>query len=279
MKKTAISIALLVAVGLPVVHYGQTTRTGTSLKSGNQVPIAKVFDKLSKSTNTSFLYSSSDFRGVYADESAINYSSLEQALSYLKIHYPVEYEIRNNTVVLRKTVTKSVSQKDVLSTAKTDTLSTKEKKIDEVVLIGYGTQKKKDVSGSIASLGAKDITGMASSNFGEMIAGKATGVQVTQSNATPGSSPTIRIRGIGTLTAGVNPLIVVDGFPLSEGSDINSIDPASIESIDILKDAASSAIYGSRGANGVILIQTKQGKKRKNGSIRRLLLWYSVRSQ
>ena len=143
MKKTAISIALLVAVGLPIVHYGQTTRTGTSLKSGNQVPIAKVFDKLSKSTKTSFLYSSSDFRGVYADESAINYSSLEQALSYLKTHYPVEYEIRNNTVVLRKTVTKSVSQKDALSTAKTDTLSKKEKKIDEVVLIGYGTQKKK----------------------------------------------------------------------------------------------------------------------------------------
>lgn len=100
-----------------------------------------------------------------------------------------------------------------------------------------------------------------------MIAGKATGVQVTQSNATPGSSPTIRIRGIGTLTAGVNPLIVVDGFPLSEGSDINSIDPASIESIDILKDAASSAIYGSRGANGVVLIQTKQGKGRTEVSV------------
>lgn len=111
MKKTAISIALLVAVGLPVVHYGQTTRTGTSLKSGNQIPIAKVFDKLSKSTNTSFFYSSSDFRGIYADESAINYSSLEQALSYLKTHYPVEYEIRNNTVVLRKTATKSISKK------------------------------------------------------------------------------------------------------------------------------------------------------------------------
>ncbi|KAF5280104.1 hypothetical protein FQR65_LT15094 [Abscondita terminalis] len=142
----------------------------------------------------------------------------------------------------------------------------KKRNWDELVLIGYGTQKKKDVSGSIASLGAKDITGMASSNFGEMIAGKATGVQVTQSNATPGSSPTIRIRGIGTLTAGVNPLIVVDGFPLSEGSDINSIDPASIESIDILKDAASSAIYGSRSANGSYTAPNqKQGKKEERG--------------
>ncbi|WP_407482803.1 SusC/RagA family TonB-linked outer membrane protein [Elizabethkingia meningoseptica] len=261
MKKTAISIALLVTVGLPVIHYGQTTTTGTSIKKGNQVPIAKVFEKLSKATNTSFLYSSSDFKGIFADESAINYSSLEQALSYLKSHYPVEYEKRNNTVVLRKTASKNITRKEILPSVKTDTASTKEKKIDEVVLIGYGTQKKKDVSGSIASIGSKDLTGVATSNFGEMIVGKAPGVQVTQSNATPGSSPTIRIRGIGTLTAGVNPLIVVDGFPLSEGSDINSIDPASIESIDILKDAASSAIYGSRGANGVVLIQTKQGKK------------------
>lgn len=92
MKKTAISIALLVAVGLPVIHYGQTTATGTSIKKGNQVPIAKVFDKLSKATNTSFLYSSSDFKGIFADESAISYSSLEQTLGYLKSHYPVEYE-------------------------------------------------------------------------------------------------------------------------------------------------------------------------------------------
>lgn len=140
-------------------------------------------------------------------------------------------------------------------------MKSREKAIDEVVLVGYGKQSKKNNSGSISSIDEKQLKGIASSNFGDIIAGKATGVQITQANANPGGSPSIRVRGIGTLTAGSNPLIVVDGLPLTEGSNLNAIDPNSIAKIDILKDAASAAIYGSRGANGVIIIETKQGKK------------------
>ena len=135
--------------------------------------------------------------------------------------------------------------------------------LNEVIVIGYGTTTVKSNTGSISSVKADDIMNYPSANFANSLAGKATGIQVIQSSGTPGSAPQIRVRGIGTLTAGSNPLIVVDGFPLSEGSTINSINPNSIESIEILKDAASTAIYGSRGANGIIMITTKSPKNGK----------------
>ena len=137
------------------------------------------------------------------------------------------------------------------------------KELNEVVVIGYGTTTTKSNTGSIASVKSTDIKNYPSSNFANALSGKATGIQIIQSSGDPGSNPQIRVRGTGTLTAGTSPLIVVDGFPLSEGSDINSINPSAIESIEILKDAASTAIYGSRGANGIIMITTKSGKSGK----------------
>mgnify|MGYP000022886136 FL=1 len=137
------------------------------------------------------------------------------------------------------------------------------KELNEVVVIGYGTTTTKSNTGSIASVKSTDIQNYPSTNFANSLSGKATGIQIIQSTGDPGSNPQIRVRGIGTLTAGNSPLIVVDGFPLSEGSDINSINPNAIESIEILKDAASTAIYGSRGSNGIIMITTKGGKTGK----------------
>lgn len=134
------------------------------------------------------------------------------------------------------------------------------KLLNEVVVIGYGSTTVKSSTGSISSVKSDDISKMTSSNFASSLSGKATGVQIIQPTGQPGAAPEIRVRGIGTLTAGSYPLIVVDGFPLSEGSDINSINPNSIASIEVLKDAASTAIYGSRGANGIIMITTKSGK-------------------
>lgn len=236
--------------------------------TGNR-PITKVLEKLSKITKTQVFYSVSDLKDILVDDDKINYTSLSETLSYLEKNYPVEFNVQNNTVTVRRTanknevIPKKVIKNSFSNLSKNDTIPKKEKKIEEVVLIGYGKQNKKDISGSISSIGDKDLKGVASGNFGDMIAGKATGIQITSSNANPGASPSIRIRGIGTLTAGANPLIVVDGFPLTEGTNLNSIDPNSIASIDVLKDAASTAIYGSRGANGVILIQTKEGKKGK----------------
>jgi TonB-linked SusC/RagA family outer membrane protein len=130
--------------------------------------------------------------------------------------------------------------------------------IEEVVAIGYGTIKKSDLTGSVSSIKSKDILERPATNLVEKIQGKAAGVDITQSSGQPGDIPMIRIRGRRSLSASNEPLYVVDGIPFQQGS-INDLNPNDIESIEILKDAASSAIYGSRGANGVILVTTKRG--------------------
>ncbi|MGK0454752.1 MAG: TonB-dependent SusC/RagA subfamily outer membrane receptor, partial [Paraglaciecola sp.] len=134
--------------------------------------------------------------------------------------------------------------------------------LDEIVVIGYGSLSRSKVLGAVSSVSAEDISQLPVSSLDDAIAGRVAGVQIV-SNGAPGAGSTINIRGIGTLTAGGSPLIVVDGYPLTEGSDINAVNPNDIESMNILKDAASTAIYGSRGANGVIIISTKKAKTDK----------------
>ncbi|WP_147474497.1 SusC/RagA family TonB-linked outer membrane protein [Chryseobacterium nematophagum] len=138
--------------------------------------------------------------------------------------------------------------------------STKEKNIEEVVLIGYGKQKKTDLTGSITALSTEDFNKGAITTAEGLINGRAPGVVITQSG-TPGNEATIRIRGGSSLNASNDPLLVVDGLPL-DGVSLATINPNDIESFSILKDAASTAIYGSRGSNGVILVTTKKGSKR-----------------
>lgn len=156
-------------------------------------------------------------------------------------------------------ITQSVKGKNNL----TILLKEDSQNLEEVVVIGYGTTTVKSSTGSISSIKSDDIRNFPSTNFGSSLSGKMTGVQVSSPSGIPGSSPIIKVRGTGTLTAGSEPLIVVDGFPLTEGSDINSINMNSIQSIEVLKDAASTAIYGSRGANGIIMITTKSGSNSK----------------
>lgn len=135
--------------------------------------------------------------------------------------------------------------------------------LNDVVVIGYGAQSKAKVTGVISQVKGQTLNQYSGSSFAQQLAGKAAGVVINDASAQPGADPQVVIRGIGTLTAGRNPLIVVDGFPLSEGSSLNSVNPQDIETIDILKDPSSAAIYGSRAANGVILITTKKGKSEK----------------
>jgi TonB-linked SusC/RagA family outer membrane protein len=128
--------------------------------------------------------------------------------------------------------------------------------IEEVIAIGYGTVKKSDLTGSVATVDAKAAYKAPAANLENAIQGRAAGVQVTTTNGSPGSAPSIRIRGGNSISAGNDPLYVIDGF-IGAATSINSND---IESIQILKDASSTAIYGARGANGVILVTTKKGK-------------------
>lgn len=131
------------------------------------------------------------------------------------------------------------------------------KLLDEVVVIGYGTQRREAVTGSVASMQGDIVREVASTNISSALQGRIAGVEMTQTSSKPGSEMQIRIRGTRSLSADNAPLIVLDGIPFP--GSINDIDPNSIRSIDILKDASATAIYGSRGANGVILISTNRG--------------------
>ncbi|MEP7142563.1 MAG: TonB-dependent receptor [Ferruginibacter sp.] len=130
--------------------------------------------------------------------------------------------------------------------------------LSDVVVIGYGTVKKKDVTGAVSGINQKDIISRPVTNALQAMQGKVAGVDIT-SNERPGQVGSINIRGVRSLTASNTPLFVVDGIPLTTGG-IDYINPNDIETIDILKDASATAIYGSRGANGVVIVSTKQGK-------------------
>jgi len=165
------------------------------------------------------------------------------------------------------------------------------RKIDDVIIVGYGTQRKKDLTGSIARVSAEDMNQPSASSFDQMLQGKVAGVQISQSTGSPGGNVNVMVRGISSITGGTQPLYVIDGFPISMDSGgsnmlsfgnstytsagmvnniqsrinpLSAINPSDIESVEILKDASSTAIYGSRGANGVIIITTKRGKSEKS---------------
>lgn len=145
-------------------------------------------------------------------------------------------------------------------------LSSGKKSLNEIVVIGYGNQERKEVTGAVSTVRSDNIKNIPAASFDLRLQGQAPGVQVKQVTGAPGGAPVIRIRGAGSIGAGDNPLYVVDGFPLPAGynkynNPLSAINPADIESITVLKDAASTAIYGSRGANGVILITTKKAKE------------------
>lgn len=130
--------------------------------------------------------------------------------------------------------------------------------LDEVVVVGYGTQKKQEITGSVVSVGEGKFTEGVNTNAFQMINGKASGVHVSQTSSAPGASTKIQIRGAGSINSSNSALVVVDGLP---GVDASSVSPDDIKSIEILKDASAAAIYGTRAANGVVLITTKGGRK------------------
>lgn len=131
------------------------------------------------------------------------------------------------------------------------------KTLDEVVVVGYGVQKKSDLTGAISSVKAEDLQNRSIPRAEQALQGKTAGVQLVNTSAKPGSSPTVRIRGFSS-NGSSDPLYVVDGLRVS---DLGSIDPNTIESMEVLKDAASAAIYGAQAGNGVVLVTTKKGKK------------------
>ncbi|MHA4810749.1 TonB-dependent receptor plug domain-containing protein, partial [Flavitalea flava] len=139
-------------------------------------------------------------------------------------------------------------------------------KLEDVVVVGYGTQRRAATTGSIASVKAAELTQTPVTNVAQGIQARVSGVQITQNNAAPGGNISVRIRGTNSINGSSEPLYIIDGIQISNGgsvtdpSPLSTINPNDIESVEILKDASATAIYGARGANGVILITTKRGK-------------------
>lgn len=155
-----------------------------------------------------------------------------------------------------KTQEVSVAGKSVINIKLEDDNTT----LNDVVVIGYGTVRKKDLTGSVSSISDKQIANIPVSNVSEAMTGKMAGVNITTTEGSPDADVKIRVRGGGSLSQDNSPLYIVDGFPVSSISDIA---PSEIQSIDVLKDASSTAIYGARGANGVIIVTTKSGSEGK----------------
>lgn len=150
-------------------------------------------------------------------------------------------------------------------------LSEDTQNLEEVVVIGYGSVKKSDLTGAIGSIQVDKVQGLSVKSVDQMLQGRTSGLYMVQNSGMPGASSTVRIRGGNSISGGNEPLYIIDGMPVYPSADasqtalspLNSIPTSDIESIEVLKDASSTAIYGSRGANGVIIVTTKKGKSGK----------------
>lgn len=222
-------IFLLIFMGVAPVM-AQQTISGTVSASDGPLPGASV---IIKGTTTG---TTTDFDGNYSIEAGQNDVLLFSYIGY----EPQEIQVNNQTVI--------------------NVLLNEGNQLDEVVVIGYGTTTKKDLTGSVSSVSSDEITQIPASRVDQVLQGRAAGVQVTQASGAPGAGTTIRVRGGNSITGSNEPLFVIDGIVVGTNFNLNNINPSDIQSIEILKDASSIAIYGSRGANGVVLVTTKSGR-------------------
>ncbi|MDX1937594.1 MAG: TonB-dependent receptor [Flavihumibacter sp.] len=238
MKKfwcAASAYLLVFLLMLSSLSYAQSVSVSGKITDKNAAPLSGATVSVKGSTAS-----------VVTNQDGVFQITVPSANSVLVVSF-VGFAAQEVALAGRNTITVSLTQE-------TGTL-------DDVVVVGYGTRKKKDVTGSVAGIGQKDIRSRPVDNPLQAMQGKVAGVDIT-SNERPGTVGTIRIRGERSINATNNPLYVVDGIPLTSGG-IEYLNPNDIESIDVLKDASATAIFGSRGANGVVIVTTKQGKAGK----------------
>ncbi|MBV1887729.1 MAG: SusC/RagA family TonB-linked outer membrane protein, partial [Urechidicola sp.] len=253
-KLRQIALVAFVFIGLNQSVWAQRQTITGSVKSesGEVLPGVTILTKESKTTGTA-----TDFDGNFT----------------LRVPEKV------NTLIFSYV---GFTTQEVLMNGKTNfqvVLLPSSDELDEVVVVGYGTQKRQDVTGSIASVKEVELERTVNANLGDALVGRVAGVQVLSDDGTPGGGFRINIRGASSISGSTQPLYVVDGFPIEVFEDdrdldtgyegggtsdpLDFLDPALIESIEILKDASATAIYGARGANGVVIVTTKQGKAGK----------------
>ncbi|KAF2336582.1 SusC/RagA family TonB-linked outer membrane protein [Flavobacterium ginsenosidimutans] len=233
---------LLLAFGCMSYSYGQINVSGVVVSDVEKVPVPGVS-----------VYIKGEPKGAVTTDFDGNFKIKSQQNDGILVFSYVGFKT--------KEVSFSGTQKLTVSLA--EEVST----LNEVVVVGYGSQKRSDVTGAISSVKSESFNKGVVANAGQLIQGKVAGVNVVASSGEPGATQDIIIRGVGSLRSGTTPLYVVDGFALDNSNTgvasnpLNFINPQDIESIDVLKDASASAIYGSRAANGVVVITTKKGSK------------------
>jgi TonB-dependent starch-binding outer membrane protein SusC len=226
--------------------------------SEKNISLQKVFNTIEKQTGYLFWYEYSLIENALAITIKVKNVSLAEALDRCLNGLPLTYTIKGKIIIISPVKNRS----QVNSTTNDSTIFTSQT-LDDIMVVGYGSLAKKNITGVISSISLESIENQPLTSVDQAIAGKAAGVQVSQFSASPGGGAVIRVRGTGSISASNEPLYVIDGFPV-EGvynRDMNplaTIDVNDIESIQILKDASAAAIYGSRGSNGVVIINSKR---------------------
>ncbi len=233
----ALLLAMCIALTLPFTSYSQAQPavTGLVVEKGTNSAMKGVTVTVKNSTRKTYTGDDGRF--------SINAGPTDVLVFTFISMEPVEVRVDGRSVV-------------------NVTMETKESALGEVVVIGYNTIRKTDLTGAVGQANVKDMQKAPVASFAEALAGRVAGVQVSSADGQPGAGVNIVVRGPGSLTQDVSPLYVIDGFPV-EDLDPATLNPDDIETLTILKDASSTAIYGSRAANGVVLIQTKRGKSGK----------------
>ncbi|MDO5615086.1 MAG: TonB-dependent receptor [Cruoricaptor ignavus] len=281
MKKNLIAAILCLYIG-NMDAKAQTIEQKITYSVQKEVPLQKLLEQISKQTKVSVTYTSEDIKDLQLKPFNFVNKSLSEISIYIEQQLPVKINVSANSFSVKR-IYNSQQKPNVLTFNTNDSLN-KESKIDEVVIVGYGKQSRSKVTGAVSKISGGKLMEVVTPSFDQALAARIPGVDIAQSNGAPGAASAIKIRGNTSINFGSQPLIVVDGVPLTNSSYdgqlqgrssvsqfdnsysinlLNSINSADIESIDVLKDAASAAIYGSRGSNGVILITTKLGKQGK----------------
>ena len=238
-------LILILALGFTSYSIAQVNVSGTVVSDADGIPIPNVSVVLKGQLNTGTI---TDFDGVFS----INLNDENGVLIFSYLGYETKEVLYAGNQKLNIILKEEANS------------------LDEVVIVGYGSQKRSDVTGAISSVKSEDFNQGVVANAGQLLQGKVAGVNVSSSSGEPGATQDIVIRGVGSLRSGTTPLYIVDGFALDNSGNgiatnpLNFINPQDIESIEVLKDASSTAIYGSRASNGVIVITTKKGKKGRN---------------
>lgn len=227
------TLYLVLALFLTFNSYSQgTSVTGKVTSADDDFGLPGVNVIVKGTTNGTV----TDFDGNYS----INVSDANATLVFSYIGFTTQEIPLNGKTVINATMTEDATA------------------LDEVVLVGYGTQIKRQVTGSVQTVDVEELADIPVTQVTQKLQGQLAGVQINQTTGKPGEGINVRIRGQLSISGGSDPLYVVDGFPIA--GNINTLNPAEIESISVLKDAASTSLYGSRAANGVVLVTTKQGK-------------------